>query len=55
MRATRIENDRMQGLIGGSVGINHQTYNNLVSIINDCNNCTPAVVSIVLRCETIVN
>ena len=45
-RATRIENPDMAGLIGGTTGINPSTYENLVSIINDCNHCTPAAVAL---------
>ena len=36
----------MEGLIGGTAGINPSTYENLVSIMNDCNQCTPAAVAL---------
>ena len=45
-RATRIENPDMEGLIGGNAGINPNTYENLVSIMNDCNHCSPAAVAL---------
>ena len=43
----------MAGLIGGTAGINPSTYENLVTIINDCNHCTPAAVALLatlVRC-----